>query len=220
MAGNITESYEGVHKLLTDSQTYARQAGGHGGSSATTVEPFPQPVLARLEPHVREIVAAAVEVCRDGDRLDTARLSLMVPTKVAELIVQIGLDLPRKLVAEGIEPTAAAIASALRLLGDDSRAVDGLPAAIDEVLRWDPPVPVVSRLDGDGTVVEGRIDVANRDPARFPDAGRFDPARTPNQHLSFGRGRHYCPGAALARMQMAITVRVVLGSPQRPGDHE
>jgi Cytochrome P450 len=214
VAGHIADSYDGVHKLLTDSHTYTRQAGGHGGWSGTVTEPFPQPVLARLEPHVREIAAAAVQICRGGERLDIARLSLMVPTKVAELIIQIGLDVPRKLVAEGIEPTAAAIASALTLLSDDALAGDGLPAAIDEVLRWDPPVPVVSRLDGDGTVVQGRIDAANRDPARFPDAGRFDPARTPNQHLSFGRGRHYCPGAALARMQLAITLRAVLGEPR------
>jgi cytochrome P450 len=211
VAGQIAESYEDVHRLLTDSETFTRLAAGHGGSFAPATEPFPQAVLARLEPHVREIAAAAVSVCRDGDGLDVARLSAMVPAKVAELIVQAGLDVPRKLVAEGIEPTAAAIASALTLLVDGPAVdADGLPLAVDEVLRWAPPIPVVSRLDGDGAVVGGRIDAANRDPLRFPDADRFDPDRTPNQHLSFGRGRHYCPGAALARMQVAITVQAAL----------
>ncbi|GAA0934388.1 hypothetical protein GCM10009557_95280 [Virgisporangium ochraceum] len=50
------------------------------------------------------------------------------------------------------------------------------------------------------------VAAANRDPARFPDPGRLDVRRSPNPHLSFGLGPHYCPGAALTR----VTARTAL----------
>jgi pentalenolactone synthase len=43
---------------------------------------------------------------------------------------------------------------------------------------------------------------ANRDPSAFADATEFDPARSPNPHLSFGHGAHFCIGASLARTEL------------------
>ena len=84
--------------------------------------------------------------------------------------------------------------------------------ATEECLRYDPPVKSTQRivareveLDGKtmrpGERVRWIMAAANRDPEIFTEPNRFDIARQPNPHLSFGSGIHYCLGVALARME-------------------
>ncbi|MGR6913697.1 cytochrome P450 [[Actinomadura] parvosata] len=88
---------------------------------------------------------------------------------------------------------------------------------VEEVLRYDPPVQLTSRvaledvsLGGtpvpEGTLVMAVIGAANRDPAIFPEPGRFDVTRSPERHLAFGLGIHFCLGATLARMEGEIAL--------------
>ncbi|WP_326595037.1 cytochrome P450 [Streptomyces sp. NBC_01803] len=106
----------------------------------------------------------------------------------------------------------------LSLLREDPSAV---PTALEEVLRHRPPVVFLYRLTREDTrigavdVPAGRIVVtwivsANRDERQFPDADRFDPRRTPNAHLTFSHGIHFCLGAPLARMESSIVLRALL----------
>ncbi len=88
-----------------------------------------------------------------------------------------------------------------------------LPGAVEEMLRWWPPVMHFRRTATCDTEVGGqpvgagdKVVVfhvaANRDPAVFSDPDRFDVGRRPNDHVSFGFGVHFCLGAHLARTQM------------------
>jgi cytochrome P450 len=93
--------------------------------------------------------------------------------------------------------------------------------AVDEVLRFDPPVLLTGRsalrdteVAGTpvtrGTLVTTLLAAANRDPEIFEDAETFDVTR-PNakEHVSFSAGRHYCLGAALARMEGEVGLRTL-----------
>jgi cytochrome P450 len=90
---------------------------------------------------------------------------------------------------------------------------DRLDLAVEEMLRWWTPVMVFRRTATIGTEIAGlpiragdKVVVsfasANRDETVFADPDRFDPARQPNPHLTFGHGPHFCLGAHLARVQM------------------
>ena len=87
---------------------------------------------------------------------------------------------------------------------------------IEEVLRYDSPVQVTTRqareenltvaglpVAKDSTLIM-LIGAANRDPARFPDPDRFDPARRDIKPLSFGAGAHFCLGNGLARLEAGV----------------
>jgi cytochrome P450 len=97
-----------------------------------------------------------------------------------------------------------------------------IPAAIEELLRFEPPAPHVARYVTRDityygqTVPEGSammmlIGSANRDHRQFPpDGDVFDIHREPRQHLSFSVGTHYCLGSALARLEGRIALEEIL----------
>jgi cytochrome P450 len=97
-----------------------------------------------------------------------------------------------------------------RRLRDDRSLI---PTAVEEMLRWWTPVMHFRRTAAVDTELAGTriragdkvivfFSSANRDPSVFADPDTFDPARSPNEHLTFGHGPHFCLGASLARVQM------------------
>ncbi|GGX04730.1 cytochrome P450 [Streptomyces chartreusis] len=93
-----------------------------------------------------------------------------------------------------------------------------LPAAVDELLRWHPPVLTFRRTAAVDTELAGRhiragdkVVVfhasANRDERVFTDPDRLDLSRAPNPHVSFGDGPHVCLGAHFARLQLRVLYR-------------
>jgi pimeloyl-[acyl-carrier protein] synthase len=90
-----------------------------------------------------------------------------------------------------------------------------MKTAIEEMLRFDGPVNITARITHEKIEVAGKkipkgellyclTGGANRDPEVFADPNHFDIGRTPNPHLTFGGGVHYCIGAPLARLEAEI----------------
>lgn len=134
----------------------------------------------------------------------------------------------RLLAPAGAETTYRATSNLLLgLLSDPAQLADVradrslVPRAVDEALRWEPPLTIVFRtatrdveLGGRrlaaGTGVAVCLAAANRDPARWRDPDRFDVRRPAQLHASFALGPHTCLGMHLARMEMRVALEAVL----------
>jgi hypothetical protein len=95
-----------------------------------------------------------------------------------------------------------------------------MPGIIEEVLRFESPLHRIGRTVltdaeiGGTTLEQGEtvfllLAAANRDPAQFEEPNRFDPRRSPNRHIAFGHGLHFCLGAALARLEAPIALNAI-----------
>lgn len=98
---------------------------------------------------------------------------------------------------------------------------DTLPTAIQEIFRYEPPLPFFHRhataeieLGGKlwpaGTTFGLLYGAANRDPAMFDDPDEFRINRNPNRHLAFGQGAHLCLGNNIARLNMKVIFGTLL----------
>lgn len=116
-----------------------------------------------------------------------------------------------------LETTATLLSSMTALLTDPARWAwlrehpEHIDAAVDETLRYDPPIHINTRIAAEDTVLAGvpikkdsmihvLYGAANHDPRRNPDPDSFDILRG-GSHLTFGGGVHYCLGAALAKLE-------------------
>jgi cytochrome P450 len=150
-------------------------------------------------------VSALVQAENGGERLSENELYSMVVL----------------LIVAGHEPGARAALDPeqLEALRDDPAL---LPAAIEELLRYDSPVErTIARWAtadmrlGDASIRRGELVIAvicsaNRDPAQFTDADTLDLGRDDVKHVGFGRGPHYCLGAPLARLEAEIALSTLL----------
>ncbi|WP_208544330.1 cytochrome P450 [Saccharomonospora piscinae] len=142
----------------------------------------------------------------DGDRLDVEEVLL----NCTNLIIG-GNETTRHAAAGGLL-ACMTNEGAWRRLRDDPATV---PTAVEEILRWTTPGMHVLRTATTDTELGGqRIRAgekvvvfnaaANRDPAVFDAPQTFDIDRTPNKHITFGQGGHFCLGSALARIELTV----------------
>jgi cytochrome P450 len=132
------------------------------------------------------------------------------------------------LLLAGNETTTNLIGNGMLALGRNPASMAALRSkpelmrgAIEEMLRYDGPVQATFRTATKDTTIGGTpiaagmgafviLAAANRDPAQFKDPEKFDITRTPNEHVAFGEGIHFCIGAPLARMEGSIAIGSVL----------
>ncbi|MFG2310353.1 cytochrome P450 [Streptomyces sp. NPDC048566] len=137
------------------------------------------------------------------------------------------------MILAALETTAHVLSSTLRLLLEHPTQMDWLrrhpdliPGAVEEALRYDAPIHMISRIApadtviGDvlvpaGQMVQLMVGAAHHDPDQYANPHRFD-VRRRAPHLAFGAGIHYCLGNALARMEAAALLASILRRPIRP----
>jgi len=176
--------------------------------------------VERIEERRRQPRSDLLTIIAQGKRDDGE------PIEMRELLSIVTIDL----LASGNETTTAALASGLKLLIDDPAPIAEIerePALVEtlaeEILRLESPAQGMFRRVTADTVLGGvplragellslRFGAANRDESQFGHATKIDLRRSqPGKHLAFGVGRHHCIGAPLARQELIVSFRALLG---------
>lgn len=166
----------------------------------------------RVEP-TGDMISALVHAEADGDQLDEGEL----------------LGMLMLLIVAGHETTVNLIANAMVALWENPEQMvllkddPGLmPSAVEEFLRYDgsverafaryvrEDVELAGQRVPQGSMIVPILAAADRDSAVFDSADRLDITRSPNPHMGFGKGVHYCLGAPLARIEAEIALNTLL----------
>ena len=184
-----------------------------GRAAAEALTDYVRPVLAeRRRAPQDDLLSMMVQAEHGGRRLDDEEILSHV-----RALFSAGATTTH----HGLGNTLFAALSHPDLLSELRANPDRIPAAVDEMLRWEPPLGLLPRVAphdahvaGEivpaGTILLFGIAAANRDPAVYEDPHRFDLDRRAKRLLTFGFGSHYCPGTHLAKAQVAVGLRALL----------
>jgi cytochrome P450 len=180
------EALRAAHRAITEQSAYCREL----------VE------RQRREPAASELVAGVLDAAAGDRLLEEELVAFYVHTLFA------GHETTQHMVGNGVRAFMLHRDQWERLCQDPSLT----GSAVEEVLRWDPPVHVnvkttSAELEVDGVAIPQGARVvmllasANRDPEVFDNSTSFDITRDPNDHLALAFGPHFCLGASLARLE-------------------
>jgi cytochrome P450 len=164
---------------------------------------------ARRDETLLDALIAAEEA---GERLSNLELRGLILN-----LLFAGHDTTKSLLANALWTLASHPDELAKLRADPSLVA----AAVEEVARFETPIPSIPRittreLDVGGFVIPAgayvafSVPAANRDPRHFVDPDRFDITRTDNRHFTFGHGVHHCVGAAVARAEIQEALAALL----------
>lgn len=171
------------------------------------------PILAsrRAEPK-DDLISGLAQAEIDGEKLEDEEIYSFL----------------RLLLPAGVETTYRSLGSLLLALLSDPVQLDAiradrslLPQAIEEGVRWEPPLLTITRVatrDTElggvpipaGSTVMPMLGAANRQEDRYPEPDTFDIFRSPKSHLGWGHGVHVCLGMHLARLEMRTAINLLL----------
>ncbi len=170
-------------------------------------------VAARRNDPRDDLVTALVQAEVDGHQLSDDDI-----LGFCALLLIAGNETTTNLLGNAVTVLAAQPDARAEIVADMSL----LPNAIEEVLRFEGPVPTLTRTTTTGVALRGEtiragekvmllLAAANRDPRVFDDAERFDIHRAARKHIAFGSGIHFCMGANLARLEARVAMEELLG---------
>lgn len=173
---------------------------------------FSDLIEARRARPADDLVGALIAAHDEGEALSADEL-----LSTCTLLLFAGHETTTSLLTNGLAALLGAPDQLGRLRADPIL----LPTAVEELLRFEGPAKVEVRYAAEPVELRGRriepgsrvflaAIAANRDPERFADPDRLDVARSPNPHLGFGYGLHFCLGAPLARLEATVALGAVL----------
>lgn len=161
----------------------------------------------RADPQA-DLISELIAAEQDGDQLSAEEI-----VATCNLLLIAGHETTVNLIANAVLAMLREPRHWRALSADPARAA----AIVEETLRFDPPVQLTSRIAGAdmtiGSVTVPKGDImmlmlaaAQRDPSVYDRPDEFDPDRSPNRHLAFGLGPHFCLGAPLARLEACLAL--------------
>jgi len=184
-----------------------------GGEATQAFDAYFRHIIAQRRKAPREdILSALVEVEEDGERLSEREM-----LNLLRLLLIAGNETTTNLIGNGVLALLRH-PDELRRLRDDPGLIS---AAVEELMRYDPPVQATFRRALADCAVNGfplsrrdnivlLVGAANRDPDAFENPDRLDVRRRASSQLSLGRGIHHCLGALLARLEGRIALEMLL----------
>jgi cytochrome P450 len=183
-----------------------------GRAAAQALAEYFTPILAARRKEPREdLISGLAEAEIDGERLSDEEIFSFL----------------RLLLPAGVETTYRSLGNMLFGLLSNPDQLDAvradrslLPQAIEEAVRWEPPLLTITRVATRDTELGGvpipagssvmpMLGAANRQGDRFPEPDRFDIFRSARAHIGFGHGVHVCLGMHLARLEMRVALNLL-----------
>src|SRR5262249_42093810 len=205
--------FDWSNKMLAYDDPEYQESAMTGRIAAMEMYMYANQLARERKDHPRDdLVSVLMNAEVEGERLSEVEFD-----QVFLLLAVAGNETTRNLISGGMLALLENPAERARLAADPSL----LSTAVEEMLRWVAPVMQFRRtltrdveLSGqrlrEGDLVSLWYGSANRDDAVFHEPDRFDVGRTPNDHLAFGIGPHFCLGANLARLEIRIMFEELL----------
>jgi cytochrome P450 len=183
-----------------------------GRAASQALQEYFTPILAARRQQPREdLISGLAQAEIDGEKLSDKEIFSFL----------------RLLLPAGVETTYRSLGNMLFGLFSNPDQLDAvrddrslLPQAIEEAVRWEPPLLTITRVATRDTELGGvaipagssvmpMLGAANRQDDRYPDPDRFDIFRSARAHIGFGHGVHVCLGMHLARLEMRVALNLL-----------